>query len=204
MTRLFQQYKTQLNGRHLSFCVTMPSGKRRVQPRDEGDAVVKAPEIDTCDLFPESTISPAFDPNRVLLRRVFFIGPEKSKYVSIGFYPTRNYQPLVELGGCGKIPILLADTHMRFLAEHLPRQITGLCTNVHYACSDEAGLRMNSTGSFRFARVYLAQQFISMKLHELRNLNYILPMVISQHNRYTEAMPDVMNYVTAALYSDIC
>ena len=101
MARLFQQYKSRLNGGHLSFCVTMPSRKRHVQPQDEGD-VVKAPEIDTCDLFPESTISPAFDPNRVLLRRVFFIGAEKSKYVLIGFYPTRNYQPLVELGGCEK------------------------------------------------------------------------------------------------------
>ena len=92
---------------------------------------------------------------------------------------------------------------MRFLAEHLPRQITELCTNIHYACSDEARLRMNSTGSFMVARVYQGQQFISMKLHELRHLNYILPMVVSQLNRYTEAMPDVMNYVTAALYSDI-
>jgi hypothetical protein len=27
-------------------------------------------------------------------------------------------------------------------------------------------------------------------------------MVINQLTRYTEAMPDVMNYVTAALYSD--
>ena len=43
-----------------------------------------------------------------------------------------------------------------------------------------------------------------MKLHELRHLNYILPMVIGQLNRYTEAMQDVMNYVTAALYSDTC
>ena len=91
---------------------------------------------------------------------------------------------------------------MRFLAEHLPRQITGLCANIHYACSDEAELRMNSTGTFRVARVYLGQKFISMKLHELRLLNYILPMVISQLNRNTEAMPDVMNSVTAALYSD--
>ena len=202
MARLFQQYKTRLNGGHLSFCVTMPSRKRHVQPQDEGGDVVEAPEIHTCDLFPESTISPAFDPNRVLLRRVFFIGAEKAKYVSIGFYPTRIYQPLVELGGCGKIPLLLTVTHVRFLAEHLPRQITGLCTNEHYASSITDGLRINSTGTYRVARVYLGQQLMSMKLNELRHLNYILPMVIGELNRYTEAMLDVMNYVTAALYSD--
>jgi len=136
MTCLFQWYKTQLNDRHMTFYVKMPSGKRRVQPRgDDEDTppkrVVKATEIDTCNSFPEDVISPAFDPNRFLLRRVFFIGPEKIKYISIGFYPTRNYQLLVELGGPEKIPIILTDNHMRFLVEHLPRQITGLCTNVY-------------------------------------------------------------------------
>ena len=136
MTCVFQWYKTQLNDRHMSFYVKMPSGKRRVQPRGDDDdtaskLVVKAPEIDTCNSFPEDIISPAFDPNRFLLRRVFFIGPEKIKYISIGFHPTRNYQLLVELGGPEKIPIILTDNHMRFLVEHLPRQITGLCTNVY-------------------------------------------------------------------------
>jgi len=61
---------------------------------------------------------------------------------------------------------------------------------------------MNSTGSVRFARVYLGKQFISFKLKELRHLSYILFMVINQLTHYTEAMPDVMNYVTAALYLD--
>ena len=36
-----------------------------------------------------------FDPNKVLLRRVFFLDPEKSKYISVGFYTARNYQPMV-------------------------------------------------------------------------------------------------------------
>ena len=209
MTCLFQCYKTHLNDRHMSFYVKMPSGKRRVLPwgDDEDTArkrVVKATEIDTCNSFPEEIISPAFDPNRVLLRRVIFIGPEKKKYISVGFYPTRNYQPLVELGVPEKIPIILTDNHMRFLVEHLPRQITGLCTNVYYPCSDvnEEGLRMNSTGSFRDAREYLGKQFMSFKLNELRHLPYILFIVINRLTHYTEEMPDMKNYVTAALYSD--
>ena len=205
MTCLFQWDKTQLNDRQLLFYVTMPAGNRRVQPRGDGSVttpkrVVKAPDIETCNSFPEGIISPTFDPNMVLLRRVFFIGPEKTKYVSIGLYPTRNYQPLVEFGGPEKIPILLTDRHVRFRAEHLPPQIDGLYTNEYYACNDE-DFRMNSTGSFRVARVTLGKQYISFKLHELRHLSYILFMVISQLTRYTEAMPDV-NYVSAALYLD--
>jgi len=186
----------------------MQSGKRRTlrSPANEGDTlptrVIRAPEIDLCNSFPETIISPAFDPTRVLLRRIFFIGPEKRKYVSTGFYPKRNYQPLVELGGPRTVPLLLTDGHMQFLADHLSRQITGLCTNEYYSCSDGEGLRMNSTGSFRVARVYLGKQYIAFRLDELRHLSYILFMVINQLNRYTDAMPDAMNYVTAALYSD--
>jgi hypothetical protein len=46
--------------------------------------------------------SPAFDPKRVLIRRIFFINQEKSKYVSISYYPARNYVPMVEFGSVRK------------------------------------------------------------------------------------------------------
>jgi hypothetical protein len=61
-----------------------------------------------------------FDPNSVLLRRVFFLDPEKTKYISMGYYPARNYQPLVEIGSPKLNPILLTDQHVKTLAEHLP------------------------------------------------------------------------------------
>ena len=48
---------------------------------------VSAPE--PCGII--EALNPAFDPSRVLLRRLFFLNAEKTKYVSIGFYPTRNY-----------------------------------------------------------------------------------------------------------------
>jgi len=43
-------------------------------------------------------VNPLFDMSRVLLRRVFFLNPEKTKYNCVGFYPSRNFQPLVEIG----------------------------------------------------------------------------------------------------------
>ena len=54
-----------------------------------------ASEPDTA--YTEATIL-LFDPNRVLLRRVFFLDHDKTRYISVGFYPARNYQPLVEIG----------------------------------------------------------------------------------------------------------
>ena len=55
-----------------------------------------APELDTC----QDVVSTALaNPKRALLRRVFFIAEDKSKFVSLGFYPARGYQPLAEFGG---------------------------------------------------------------------------------------------------------
>jgi hypothetical protein len=50
---------------------------------------IRVPELDTCN-FLEGAINPAFEPNGVLLRRVFFINEVKTRYVSVGFYPTQN------------------------------------------------------------------------------------------------------------------
>jgi hypothetical protein len=55
------------------------SARRRRQPES----------LDTCKFLAEQ-INPAFDPNKVLLRRVSFINDEKGKYVSVGFYPAKT------------------------------------------------------------------------------------------------------------------
>ena len=70
------------------------AARRRNTQRTNVD---KPPEFDTCNFYVEE-VSHAFDPKRVLLRRVFFIDEDRTKYVSVGLYPARDYQPLVELG----------------------------------------------------------------------------------------------------------
>ena len=34
---------------------------------------------------------------------------EKTRYVSVGFYPARNYEPCVEFGGPTKTPVILTS-----------------------------------------------------------------------------------------------
>ena len=48
-----------------------------------------------CTYWPNN---PAFDRKRVLFSRLFFINEERTKYVSVVFYPSRDYLPLVEFG----------------------------------------------------------------------------------------------------------
>ena len=52
-------------------------------------------------------------PVRVLLRRVYFLYEGRTRYVSVGVYPSDNYQVLVELGGPRIEPIRLAEQHVR-------------------------------------------------------------------------------------------
>jgi hypothetical protein len=57
----------------------------------------------------------------VLLRRVFFLNVEKSRYVSVGFYPAHDYLLFVEFGGSGFQPITLTEQRVTTLTEHLPK-----------------------------------------------------------------------------------
>jgi hypothetical protein len=65
-------------------------------------------------------INPLFDPKRVFQQRTFLIN-DKNRYVSVGFYSTRNYQPLVEFGEARIAPLTLTDQQVTTLAIHLPR-----------------------------------------------------------------------------------
>ena len=80
------------------------SARKRRAPSDaqarDGSSVpncTDALDVDTAGSYTEAT-SLLFDPNRVLLRRVFFLDPDKIRYISVGYYPSRNYEPLVEIG----------------------------------------------------------------------------------------------------------
>ena len=101
------------------------------------------------------------NPNRAMLRRVFFIAEDKSKFVSVGFYPARGYQPLAEFGGAKKLPLLLNAQQLQTMAD-----IAGLCnalsTNEHFSTKD-GDFKMNTTGSYKIARVYLDKQLLSSR-----------------------------------------
>ena len=81
-----------------------------------GEPKRKAPEFDTCNFLIEA-ISPEFDHNRVLLQRVFFINEENTRYVSIAFYLSRNYQPFVAFGRSKIKPVLLTEQYVATMAD---------------------------------------------------------------------------------------
>jgi len=94
---------------------TFPDGVTRRPKRN-----VETPEIDIYSYSVEDGMSPAFDPNRALLRRVFFLDENKTRYVSVAFYPSMGYMPMVEFGGSKIGPIRLTEQQVMALVEHLP------------------------------------------------------------------------------------
>jgi len=124
------------------------------------------PELDTCLNIVSTALA---NPNRAMLRRVFFIAEDKSNFVSVGYYPARGYQPLAEFGGAKKLPLLLDAQQLQSLAENIATLCNAVSANEHL--TRRTVTKMNTTGSYRFARVYLGKQYLSFTYEELRNLS---------------------------------
>jgi len=142
----------------------------------------------------------AFDPSRVLLRRVFFLSDKKSRYVSFGFYPAHNYQPLVEFGETRILPLVLPADYVYIVVERLPGLVEAMCWHERFVWrSEDKVFKMNSTGWYRISRFTHDKHWISLKLHEMRTLQCIFYMITNQLFMYTEALGDVHAYVNTTM-----
>jgi hypothetical protein len=157
-------------------------------------AVCQAPELDTCLEVVTEALS---NRNRALLQHVFFIAENKFKYVSVGYYPARGYQPLAEFGGAKKLPLLLNAQQLQTMADNIAAQCYALSTNEHYKKTD-GDFKMNKTGSYRVARVYLGKSYMTFTYDDLRNLAYIMYMIQYQMTFYIATMTEVMAYIDTA------
>ena len=122
-------------------------------------------------------VGPSFDLNRVLLRRIF-LNDDKSRYVSVSFYPAHNYQLLFEFGVTRHLPLILTAEYDNIVAERLLGLVEAMCRNEHFQWrSEDKVFRMNSTLSYRIARFTPDKHRILLKLPQLRNLQYIFYMI---------------------------
>ena len=156
---------------------------------------VSAPE--PCGFI--EALSATFDSSRVLLRLLFFLNADRTKYVSVGFYPARNYEPCVEFGGAKQKPVIIAQQHVTMLANRLLDIVHSVCDAEQFTYSD--GLfRINSTGSYKVTRLNFDKAYVYFKQAELQSLYHIFYVLQSQLS-YMLALPDVLTYATNALAS---
>jgi hypothetical protein len=181
-------------------CPSVAASKRRREKRMPDPELEKEEEPPSPDFIWPNTAHPAFDPDRGLLRRNFFIDGDKTKYVSVGFYPARDYQTLVEFGavrrGVSKT-IALVDEHVEWLEERLPKV---MCETSSSSSNDNFRLTPNrhSGGA---VRLYLNAQYINLTSQDLRYLTRMFHIVQKQLLDYIIALADVLSYVTASLTS---
>jgi hypothetical protein len=136
-------------------------------------------------------------PLQVLLRHVFFLNSEKSKYVSVGYYPTRFYRVLIEFGGAHLSPII-DEQHLSTLSEHLSKLCESMCRGERYACKDGVFGLSYGGGNLDVARMYLDKRYIVFKLANLCYLKNMLYLVQTLLNKYTQTHDAVLSYVASA------
>ena len=166
------------------------AGRRRNVQQQQQPKPQRLEEFDenanSCyDFFASQVLAvPAFsDPRRFLLRRVFFLDDaDRTKYVSVGFYPARDYRPQVELGAVKRnktTVLILVDQYVATLAAILPRICESMCANEPYVHVD-GDFRVTATKAGAVARLYLHDEYISLTLAELRHLSSMFHVVQKQ------------------------
>ena len=149
-----------------------PDATETSSPEALAPKCVWPPEFDTFNYYSE-TVNLIFDPKRVLLRRLFFIDEDRTKYVSVGFYLAQDYHSFVEFGSIkknGSTVHILDDRQVIKVAECLHWICEYMCGNEQYGL--KAGdFRLNTTGIYRIARMYLDKQYIGLRPGDLQYLS---------------------------------
>ena len=132
-----------------------------------------------CTYWPNN---PAFDTKRVQLRRLFFNNEDRTKYVSVDFYPAHEYLTLVEFvvfrRAGGTKTIILCDEQEDALAEVLPNLRDVMCSgekSVACRSCNSGAFRVDLTRIRRTAPLYVDSQYISLTLQDIDYLSRMYP-----------------------------
>ena len=146
----------------------------------------------------------------MLLRCLFFLNANKTKYVSVGFYPARDYLPLVEFGVircCRSKAIILTDEQVYTLAQCLPTFANAMCKEGKEV---ETPVIKCESGNFRLGmpkrrlgltRLYTVSKYICLTSLDLHYLAHMFNILHQQMRDYVLSLPDLLPYVTTSLTS---
>jgi len=82
------------------------------------------------------------------------------------------------------MPVRLTEEHVRTFAEHLPKICEAMCNDEHYSYVD-GEFKLQTTGTYHVARVYLSKKYISLYLTELHYVMYMFHVFIFSTNSCT-------------------
>jgi len=136
---------------------------------------------------------------------MFFINEDKTKYMSVGLYRARDYQPLVEFGAIrrgGSKSLILTDEQFASLADFLPAIRDSMCVGEHRVTKCESGkFRLHTRKTHGSAKLFVGTEYISLTQPDMENLVRVFHILQLQLRNYIIALPDVLSYVTPSLAS---
>jgi len=130
----------------------------------------------------------------------------KIKYVSVGFYPARDYQPLVEIGAIrreGSKSLTFTDEQFATLADCLPAIRESICVGgerVIIKCESDS-FRQHTPRRYGSARLFVGTEYISLTQPDTDYLVRVFHIIQQQLRDYIIALPDVLSYITSSLTS---
>ena len=120
---------------------------------------------------------------------MFFINDDKTNYVSVCYYPARDYQPLVEFGSIrrgGSKCLILADEQVAVLADCLPSIRDSMCIDrdrVVIKC-ESGNFRPHTPRRHGSARLFVGTEYISLTLPDMDYLVRVFPILQQQLRDY--------------------
>jgi len=134
---------------------------------------------DVCTYWPP--IRP-LTPSRSCYVACFSINEDKPKYMSVGYYPARDYQPLVEFGAIrrgGSKSLILADEQVAAMADCLPAIRDSMCVGgdrVVFKC--ESGIfRLPTPRRHGSARLFVGTEYIGLTQPDMDYLVRVFPIL---------------------------
>ena len=159
---------------------------KRTRTCTDGVAASQRPAVTAPDVLSGTSA-------RVLLRCVYFLNEEKTRYVSVGCYPSENYQVSMEFGGPRIVPIQLAEQHVRTLLDALPALCAAMQCGDLYTRNDVA-FRIRSGRAHTCASLYHGKRSVSFRIADLRYMVTMLHVVEALQSQYVLAQADVMSF----------
>jgi len=138
----------------------------------------------------------------VLLRRLFFLNANKNKYVSVGFYPSRSYLPLVEFGvirSCRSKAINLTDEQVYTTAQCLPAVADAMCkegkdVETPIMKCERGNVRLGTPKRRRgLTRLYVGSEYICLTSLDLHYIAGIFNIVHQQMRDYVLTLSQLLS-----------
>jgi hypothetical protein len=128
---------------------------------------------------------------------VFFLNTTKSKYLSVGYYPARFYETMIEFGGANLLPVILNEQRLTLLSEHLPELCEAMCRSERYTFRNGVFRLLYGGGDQAVARLCLDKRFDIYRLGEIKYLMTILHIVLELAGSFTVTRNDVRSYAAS-------